>query len=188
MRSGSPGVRLGRALAASLVLHLILLLPAEWLPRAPITKPVTAPPLVARLALPETAPELATQIEPEAPPQAMSPPVAVPPGPTFGVVPPKPNFGKAPPPRELQGRALHSALAALSREEFYPREAIERGLEGRVVLLLALDESGRVATVDVASSSGHALLDAAARTAALRIGRLAGGKRQVLLPVEFRLE
>jgi protein TonB len=83
---------------------------------------------------------------------------------------------------------LQSALAALTREEFYPREAIERGLEGRVVLLLTLDEAGRVSRIEVASSSGHALLDDAARKAAARITRLPADRRQVLLPVEFRLE
>ena len=83
---------------------------------------------------------------------------------------------------------MNTALAAMTREEFYPREAVARGLEGRVVLLLNLDEQGRVIAVEVASRSGHALLDQAALQAAGRISTLAGGRRQVLLPVEFRLE
>lgn len=76
----------------------------------------------------------------------------------------------------------------MAQEEFYPREAIARGLEGRVVLLLSLDENGRIWAIEVASSSGHAVLDEAARQAALRHVRLPGGRRQVLLPVDFRLE
>jgi protein TonB len=88
----------------------------------------------------------------------------------------------------LTGRALNTALAALTREEFYPREAIARGLEGRVVLLLTLDTAGTVTAFEVASSSGHPMLDGAALKAAMRIGSLPGGRLQVLLPVEFRLE
>jgi len=79
-------------------------------------------------------------------------------------------------------------MAALAREEFYPREAIARGLEGRVVLLLTFDAAGRLAILEIASSSGHPILDNAALTAAQRIGSLPGVRRQVLLPVEFRLE
>jgi protein TonB len=56
------------------------------------------------------------------------------------------------------------------------------------VLLLTLSETGRVVGVEVAGSSGHAILDAAAVKAAGRIGVLPSGGRQALLPVEFRLE
>lgn len=102
-------------------------------------------------------------------------------------VPPAPTF-YAPQPRLLRGRALSAALAALAQEEFYPRAAIEQGLEGRVVLLLSLGEAGRVTGVAVAASSGHLLLDDAAVRAASRIGALPLPAGQALLPVEFRLE
>lgn len=87
-------------------------------------------------------------------------------------------------PRALQ----EQALAELAREEFYPREAIAQGLEGRVVLLLAVAGDGRVSRIEVARSSGHALLDRAALAAAARLRRLPGGAREVLLPVDFVLE
>lgn len=103
-------------------------------------------------------------------------------------VAPAPSLRSVDTPRELKGRALESAMAALASEEFYPREAIERGWEGRVVLLLTLDPNGRVTGIEVASPSGHALLDQAAVTAAARISALPAGRRQALLPVEFRLE
>ena len=103
-------------------------------------------------------------------------------------VAPEPSLRPVDTPRELKGRALESAMAALASEEFYPREAIERGWEGRVVLLLTLDPHGRVTGIEVASPSGHALLDQAAVTAAARIPALPAGRRQALLPVEFRLE
>lgn len=174
MTMRTPNGRLALALAASCALHVLLLVPAGWLARrAPPPEP-----LLATLIEPERAPALATQPEPELEPPPQ--PAAVPPASTFRKPPERP--------RELKGRALDTALAALAREEFYPREAIARGLEGRVVLLLTLADSGAVTAVEVASSSGHRLLDEAALKAAGRIAALPGGRRQVLLPVEFRLE
>ncbi|MCX8018187.1 MAG: energy transducer TonB, partial [Rhodocyclaceae bacterium] len=98
-----------------------------------------------------------------------------------------PTFAGAKP-RPLSGRPLAIALAALTKEEFYPRAAIEQGWEGRVVLLLSLDDGGRVRGIEVAGSSGYPLLDDAALRAATRIGALPLGPGQALLPVEFRLE
>ncbi|MBS3934716.1 MAG: TonB family protein [Sulfuritalea sp.] len=163
--------RFGGALAASIALHLAVILPADgWLPR----QPAPLPPLSVRLPPTELAHALATQPEiPDRPPAA---------------VPPPPTLRSGEKPRELEGRAFDTALAALAREEFYPREAIERGLEGRVVLLLTLAADGRVTGIEVASGSGHPILDAAALRAAARIASLPGGRRQALLPVEFRLE
>ncbi len=163
--------RLGWALSASLAIHLGLILPAEgWLPpkRAPLSL------LTVQLPAAELARELATQ------PEKLEKPAAA--------VPPAPTLQPAEKPRQLKGRALDTALAALAREEFYPREAIERGWEGRVVLLLSLDPGGRVTGIEVASPSGRPVLDQAAARAATRIAALPGGRRQVLLPVEFRLE
>ena len=183
LRSGTPGVRIGLALGASVLLHLAVLLPAgAWLPR----KPASAPPLEVSLPPAEAVRELATapaMIEPAVP---AAPPA---PSPRASAQFPRPPAAKPQAsPKPLTGKALNSALAALTREEFYPREAIARGLEGRVVLLLVLDDAGRVTAIDLASSSGHAILDGAALQAARRIGPVAGGRRQVLLPVEFRLE
>lgn len=184
---GSPGVRLGLALAASLVLHVALLLPAAPWRRAipPPLPPPPTPPLLATLAVPALAthPEEAAAVvaAPAVPPLAADP--SAPAG-----KPPVPKPAAAGAPKPLTGRALDTAIAALVREEFYPRAAIERGLEGRVVLLLTLSAAGAVTAVDIASTSGHAMLDEAALHAAGRIGALPGGSRQVLLPVEFRLE
>ncbi len=164
-------MRFGLALAASLALHLAVLLPVGWWQRK-VPAP-SQPPLAVVLLPPEAAREIATQ------PERMQPSEnAIPPAPTFQQAVPKP----------LTGRALNAAMAALTREEFYPRAAIARGLEGRVVLLLTLDAAGTVTSMEVASSSGHPLLDGAAVKAAMRIGSLPGGQRQALLPVEFRLE
>lgn len=161
----------GWALAASLAMHVALLMPAQWWLR-PQQAPL--PPLVVQLPPTDLARALAAE------PEMLEKPVAA--------VEPAPTLRPAEKPRELKGRALDAAMAALARAEFYPRQAIERGWEGRVVLLLALDAAGRVTGIEVASSSGHAILDDAALRAATRIAALPGGRRQVLLPVEFRLE
>lgn len=172
----NPNQRLALALAASACLHALLLTPAGWLFRQ---EPLAPLPLQATLV--ETAPVQSLVTQPKSVPATESPPsLAVPRRPTLPA-------GKERP-RELKGKTLDTALAALAQEEFYPRAAIARGLEGRVVLLLTLSESGAVTGIEVASSSGHALLDAAALKAAARIAALPGGRRQVLLPVEFRLE
>ena len=91
-------------------------------------------------------------------------------------------------PRKLQGGALRRAQASLTRHLYYPPEAIQRGMEGEVILLLQLAEDGRLVSVSVARSSGHALLDQAALEAARSIGTLAGSPGQLLFPVNFRLE
>jgi protein TonB len=86
-------------------------------------------------------------------------------------------------------RARERAQRQLNKHVFYPQEAIDRGLEGEVKLRLVLDGSGRVVDAAVLAGSGHALLDRAALDAARQIGRIdAGGARELLLPVVFRLE
>ncbi|MCX8087064.1 MAG: TonB family protein [Rhodocyclaceae bacterium] len=176
----SAGDRLLPALVLSLVLHALLFFPWRWptAARPPAPLEVSLPPLSA-------APALATLPRPEPLPTEAEgggaptiPQQAVPLAPTL----------RTPKPRPLTGQALSAALAALTQEEFYPRAAIEQGLEGRVVLLLSLDAAGRVRGVTVAASSGHLLLDDAAVRAASRIGALPLSAGEALLPVEFRLE
>lgn len=174
LRSGTPGVRLVLALVISLLLHVALLLPAGWRTE---TRRIDPPPLAVLLPVPEPSPA-PIPLEPSPLPQSAP----------ARAVSPELTFERAAPPRELRGHALNAALNALAREEFYPREAIARGLEGRVVLLLTLDGNGRLTGIEIASSSGHDILDDAAVKAATRIGVLSTRNRQVLLPVEFRLE
>jgi periplasmic protein TonB len=88
----------------------------------------------------------------------------------------------------LQGHSLRRAQTALSKHLFYPPEAVARGLEGQVILLLTLSESGQLVSATIARSSGHALLDQAALDAARQIRALPGNPRQTLFPVNFRLQ
>jgi protein TonB len=72
--------------------------------------------------------------------------------------------------------------------QFYPSEAIARGLEGEVAVLLIIDEGGQVTAARVEQSSGHASLDEAALRAVRTFKSLpADAPRQTVLPVRFRL-
>ena len=50
----------------------------------------------------------------------------------------------------------------------YPREALRDGLQGTVMLRVVVDEAGNPVEVSVATSSGHRVLDRAAREQVLR--------------------
>jgi protein TonB len=168
----------------SLALHLALILGPHWL-KVP---PPPPPPNRLEVYLP-TPPELppteqsAEITSTEVPPPAPPPPPAAAPPPV--VAPPAPS---PPVPKKLQGAALRKAQSALSSHLLYPPEAIRLGLEGDVILLLRLDGSGNIRSVAIARSSGHALLDQAAISAAGNIGALPGNKAETLLPVSFRLQ
>lgn len=80
-----------------------------------------------------------------------------------------------------------------NRPPRYPALARQQGLDGTVLLRLSIDDRGHVENVEVARSSGHPILDAAAANAVRTWkGRPAtrGGKPVAtveLLPVRFRL-
>lgn len=78
----------------------------------------------------------------------------------------------------------------------YPAAALQARIEGRVVVRVSLTEAGKVATVAVQTSSGHAALDAAA-LAAVRKWRFepttdargtAVRSRVLAVPVRFQIE
>lgn len=86
--------------------------------------------------------------------------------------------------------ARQSAVQSkLAEHLYYPPEAVARGLEGEVRLLLMLDPHGRVVEARVASGSGHSLLDRAAVDAAYAMRRIpAAGVSELILPVVFKLQ
>ena len=156
------------ALLLSLTLHTSLVLAPDLL--TPKPRPVPRVSIEARLLAspePETmADSVSTQAITDTPlPQA-----------------------RTPPPPRLQGKSLRRALSALSEHLFYPPEAVARGMEGEVILLLTLSESGQLVSASIARSSGHSLLDQAALDAAQRLGALPGNPRQTLFPVSFSLQ
>lgn len=85
-------------------------------------------------------------------------------------------------------KSAAAARRQLAEHVYYPPEAIRLGLEGEVRLLLTLAADGTITDASLAASSGHELLDQAALSAARAMGRLIGAdRRELLLPVVFRL-
>ncbi len=186
--------RFHAALLCSLALHAaaLLLLPP---PAAPARAAV---PLQARLRPPPATPAVQ---EPPPPPREEAPP---PPAEKPASAKPKPEK-KAPakpaparfkePPASfngypvLAGNAARSAFSQLARQPLYPPEAIARGLQGEVLLLLFLDANGNVQAARVERSSGQPLLDQAAVGAARQLKALPeGAPREAILPVRFKLD
>ncbi len=177
------------SLLLSLGLHSALLTLSAPLPKTS-AKP---PPIEVELPLPDTdlnkAPSptepLPDQLSSEPPPPPELPPKQ-------SVQPstqaqPAPQSPAKPVPRTPRA-VVQQAQAQLMKQLLYPPEAIKQGLEGEVVLLLSLDAEGAITNIVVARSSGHALLDSAAMSAARGLGKLRADNRQLLLPVEFALE
>ena len=158
------------ALLLSLALHAALIVVPTWL--AASQRPPPTASIEARLLPQEKPAAMAEAVSTEA---SSIDTAAVPPHP-------------AAPPRALQGSALRRAQSALSEHLYYPPQAVALGLEGEVILLLTLADSGQLVSATIARSSGHALLDQAALDAAQRIGALPGNPRQTLFPVSFRLQ
>lgn len=174
-----PPSRLLLALTGSLLLHLAVL-------AAQLLAPPKAPPvrLEVRLQVPEPPP-------PEAPPPETAPldKNTLAPETVSAEPPPKPQPKPSEKPGRLKQPEEQKALRKLADYILYPQAAVDAGHEGTVHLLLKLDPNGTVLAASVAASSGHAILDHAAIQAALRAGRIpSAGKREVILPVTFRLQ
>ncbi len=182
--------RFHAALLCSLALH------AAALPAAPAR---AAAPLQARLRPPPLTP--AAQEPPPPPPREEAPPP--PPEKPASAKPkpekktpakPAPARFKEPPASfngypVLAGNAARSAFSQLARQPLYPPEAIARGLQGEVLLLLFLDANGNVQAARVERSSGQPLLDQAAVGAARQLKALPeGAPREAILPVRFKLD
>jgi protein TonB len=96
---------------------------------------------------------------------------------------------KAPRADRLSPEELRHTLGRLSEELLYPADALRRGLEGEVTILVELGEDGRILDASIASGSGHASLDEAAVRAVKKLGSLgpSTAHRTILLPVRFRI-
>ena len=173
--------RLLLALAGSLLIHIAPLI-AQLPPSTP-AKP-KAPPLAATLRQPAPAAALP-------PPPPLTLPEQPKPAPTPPKPPaPRPEKGDKPvPAAKTWTQAVGQHLQKLNeRGLFYPPEAIARGLEGEVLVLIVISESGQVTAARVEQSSGHRLLDDAALNAVRSLRSLpADAPREALLPVRFRL-
>jgi protein TonB len=93
------------------------------------------------------------------------------------------------PRQAARAEARLAAQQKLSEHLYYPLAAITGGMEGEVRLLLTLATDGTVLDAQVARSSGHPVLDEAAVRAAFAMGSLSGmDKKEIILPVVFRLQ
>lgn len=73
--------------------------------------------------------------------------------------------------------------------DFYPAEAIARGLEGEALIFAVIDGDGHVVAARVEQGSGFAILDQAALRAVRSLRSLPSDTpRETLLPVRFRLK
>ena len=168
--------RLTLAFALSFALHASLLLP-DIMKRHPVAPP--RPALQASLRLPpmpeqaSVEPLLKNTIDVEEAPQITKPAPHA----------PRPAIRSAAP------QDVQIAKRKLSKTQFYPPQAVERGIEGDVRLILKLSADGAIDDVSLAASSGHPILDNAAIKAAYAMGKLSGVvSRELILPVSFRLE
>jgi protein TonB len=173
----STDIRLFAALALSLSLHVLPFLPGML---AQPTRPPATPPIQAALrSLPPPMPAPAPELHlPEPPPKKAEPARA------HRQTPAAPN---AP---QTWTQAVREQLKKLDAAgQFYPAEAIARGLEGEALVLLVIDESGQVLATRIEQGSGHAILDEAALRAARSLKSLpADAPRQTVLPIRFRLK
>ena len=173
--TGSMPSRLIIALVLSLVLHGGFVAPDVLKHLNKAATPVR-PALQARLQLPPLskappAPEpdeplLKNTLEPEEKPAA--------PEPTPAAQPAKAPAKNTP---AAAKREIRAAQRKISELLFYPPEAVARGIEGEVRLILTLSADGAVDDVNLAASSGHPILDNAAIKAAYAMGRLSGAAR-----------
>ncbi len=173
LTNSMPTRRFLLALAASLALHLALLGLGQ--PQGKVS-PRNAASISARLLPPATVrpePLLKDTLAEGSSAKSIQ-------------APPKPVEAKSRRPAPPTPEA--AAQRKLSEVLFYPPEAVARGLEGEVRLLLTLDGNGTIRDAQVASGSGHRILDEAAIKAALAMVSLPdAGARELILPVVFRL-
>lgn len=169
--------RLIFALALSLALHGGLVVP-DLVKRLAVAPPRPALQAVLRLPpAPEAIPAeplLKNTIDPEEAPPPVKPP---------------PKTAPQAKPKAVAKREVQVAQRKLSEHLFYPPEAVARGIEGEVRLIVKLSADGAVESVSIAASSGHPLLDNAAIKAAYAMGQLTGASsRELILPVIFQLQ
>jgi len=174
-------LRLILALALSLALHSVLFLP-DLLKRFSVAPPRPALQATLRLPplpeMPTADPLLKNTIDPEEAPQVATPPPPL-----------TPDKLPSAPAKSVARREVQVAQRKLSEFQFYPPEAVARGLEGEVRVIVKLGADGNVDDVSIAASSGHPILDNAAVKAAYAMGRLTGiTSRELILPVIFRLQ
>ncbi len=150
------------------------------------TEPATL--MAAQVAADDASPELAAGSVQPADAAEITPATPAASTPTLASIAPRPQLREEAPvieileaelseverARALDVREYSQRLAIFNHQVFvlvnsrikYPRSAVRRNIQGALELDLTLDTSGRLQAVEVAQSSGHSMLDDAARKAA----------------------
>jgi protein TonB len=124
--------------------------------------PVKPPPPIELQRIPPKAPPITqTQKHVEAPP-VVAPPVATYEG-SAPMVPPAPLVDTMAPPVAQAGPVEATLAYVAAPAPKYPVQAIRGHMQGTVTLRVLVDETGKPLDVVIESSSGHDLLDRAAR-------------------------
>lgn len=173
-----PELRIWLALAISILVHL-----APLIAQLATTQPKKPAVIQARLLPPPTPVPVQAAPEPIEIPQpvAETKPAAKP------LFMPETKTRKAE--RTINWETVaHQQLKKLSTEGLmYSRESIAAGLEGTPVVLIVLDDEGKVTATRIEESSGYALLDRDARNAAARLRFPPDAPREIVYPIRFRL-
>lgn len=158
--------------------------PAPKIPPPPEPEPLRKPPR------PSAAPPLRSQPRPSAPVAEAPSPVQAPVAPAPPVVvDPAPPTEAVAPAGETRQLAYDGELHAR-----YPAASLRAHEQGTVLLRVLVDAQGRVERVEIARSSGHPKLDAAARDAVskARFKPVLSDGEPIpawgLVPIEFRLD
>lgn len=152
-------------------------------------RPVTPrPPIEPRLALNPPPNVEPLSVPPPRPPVDPAPPRPAAPETTAPPSPPAHPAVSAASSRSWEGEVL----AHLERRKRYPQEARSQRLEGVAMVRFSMDRRGRVLSVDLARSSGHAVLDREAIGLLRRAqplpappAEVAGDPLSLTVPVEF---
>jgi protein TonB len=123
--------------------------------------PVKPPPPIELQRLPVKPPPTRVAKQVEVPP-VLSPPVATTEG-SATMVPPAPVTDTIAPPAVQAGPVEATLAYVTAPAPKYPHQAISSHMQGTVTLRVLVDETGKPLDVVIESSSGHDLLDRAAR-------------------------
>ena len=186
-----------QALFSAVPLMVDLITPPKIDPVPPVEIPPRPPPKPKPKPKIEPKPVIK---QPEPPPMVTAPveaptPVEVAPPPPPPPPEPAPIVAPAPPPAPVLVTApIFTADYLENPPPAYPSLSRRLGEEGRVVLRVLVNPTGRADEVQIRTSSGHERLDDAARDT-VRGWRFVPAKRGdtpgaawVLIPVSFRLE
>ena len=148
------------AILETVPLEISLVIPPDEPP--PPEPPKPPPPREQPKPLPKQIPKPT----PEPPPVIVETPVAKP----IEAPPPLPPTPPAPTPTPVAAKPASGNYLLIKTDckPVYPRKSLREGVEGKVTLVISVDERGIPDKIDVAKSSGSFDLDNAARAAAGR--------------------